>query len=151
MATLGFLLDPDRELPADPDCDWFGRCTGFMSGTWMAWQKLKSSLNPADLPNRPWFDAPSLTTNAADYMAFMRPEHEKQYQNYVDQRHAEWIKQGQTRCASSWRSRRFETWSGQPSKLSASHLLSYRASKPSRQSKENWQFCITTAIRSVFV
>ncbi len=132
MATIGFLLDPDRDIPSSQDSDWFGRCTAFMSGTWMAWQKLKSDLDQADLPNKPWFEAPSLTTNAADYMSHMSPEHKRQYDQYVNARHSQWLQQGKPDTQETGGPADFEAWSGQPSKLSVDKFLGYRGLKAAK-------------------
>ncbi len=94
MATLGFLFAPESAILDATDVEWLGRCCAWMHGTYMArvraWPKLTGEHRPARL----WFDAPSLTSNAATYMGYGGPELRETCTKHVEQKLAEWESQG---------------------------------------------------------
>jgi hypothetical protein len=93
MAALGFLMAPERDVRATTDRDWFETCCAWINGTYMAWRALRDTLPPGERPEG-WFDAPNLTTNAADYMERNRPEHKVAFRAHVAERLAQWQARG---------------------------------------------------------
>jgi hypothetical protein len=122
MSTLAFIIANDA--PEDTDPEWFGRCTAWITGTWMAWSKLQGSLNPA--PKQVWFDSPNLTSNAADYMGYRRPEDSEAQHKYVQAKIEEWQKNGCPDVVYGNSAGDFVATSGLASKLGVAKLRGHR-------------------------
>ncbi len=126
MATLAFLLNPDRDIPALTDPEWFGPFSGFNAGTWMTWRSFRSTLPEGDRPRQAWFDTQGLTTNAADYMVFNRAEHKELFKAYIAERHQRWLAAGKPDIVEGNGPAEFEAWTGKASKLGLGTLSGYR-------------------------
>lgn len=90
----------------------------------MAWRKLQGSLNPA--PKQVWFDSANLTSNAADYMGYRRPEDSEAQQKYVQAKIDEWLKNGCPDVVYGNSAGDFVAASGLASRLGVGRLRGYR-------------------------
>src|SRR5215471_2217430 len=94
MATLAVIFTSEKPIPDTTDRTWLAQCCAWMHGTYMAWIRLRREVPEAQRPKVPWFDAESLTTNAATYMGVKTPESKAACEAYVREKHAAWVAAG---------------------------------------------------------
>lgn len=126
MSTLAFLIAPAREVPERTDPEWYACCCAWINGTFMAWFNLRMSLPEDRRPQRPWFDSPNLTVNAADYMALNRAEHRETYQRYVADQLATWEANGRPDIVIDYGPAEYCAMTGAPSQIGLDRLTGFR-------------------------